>query len=217
MSSSRAMESEKKLPPRIQVRTKKDQLYNDVVSFFEKNGWEWTTGGVIHMGRSLYSNCKKLSGTSMDTINPLLIDPIPYLLSSKVLLDIHVTPLSFQNIERGHTPTWVQTHWRGMQVAWRPFFWAHGWRDQCGTLLGKALKNWLRPLKATVLTWMRKRKQWYSHCCFWRPCVQCVESDKWLSSNIESYLWSTQREGLLRPHFCSGFCTCWSTRAICPH
>ena len=35
MSSSRVRESEKKLPPRIQVRTKKDQLYNDVVSFFE--------------------------------------------------------------------------------------------------------------------------------------------------------------------------------------
>ena len=48
MSSSRAMKSEKKLPPRIQVRTKKDQLYNDVVSFFEKNGWEWTTGGDSH-------------------------------------------------------------------------------------------------------------------------------------------------------------------------
>ena len=44
MSSSRAMQSEKKLPPRVQVRTKKDQLYNDVVAFFEKNGWEWTTG-----------------------------------------------------------------------------------------------------------------------------------------------------------------------------
>ena len=33
MSSSRARESEKKLPPRVQVRTKKDQLYNDVVAF----------------------------------------------------------------------------------------------------------------------------------------------------------------------------------------
>ena len=48
MSSSRAMQSEKKLPPRVQVRTKKDQLYNDVVAFFEKNGWEWTTGADTH-------------------------------------------------------------------------------------------------------------------------------------------------------------------------
>ena len=39
MSSSRARESEKKLP----LRTKKDQLYNDVVYF-----WEWTTGGDSH-------------------------------------------------------------------------------------------------------------------------------------------------------------------------
>ena len=43
-----AREDGRKLPPRIEVRTKKDQLYNDVVSFFEKNGWEWTTGGDSH-------------------------------------------------------------------------------------------------------------------------------------------------------------------------
>jgi len=48
MSSSRARESQKKLPPRVQVRTKKDQLFNDLVSFPEKNGWEWTTGGDTH-------------------------------------------------------------------------------------------------------------------------------------------------------------------------
>ena len=45
MSSSRAMKDCAKLPSTIVVRTKKDQLYNDVIAFLEKNRWEWTTGG----------------------------------------------------------------------------------------------------------------------------------------------------------------------------
>ena len=59
------------------------------------------------MGRNLYSNCKKLSGTSMDTINPLLIDPIPYLLSSKVLLDITAFKTS-KEVTHQHEFRWTE-------------------------------------------------------------------------------------------------------------
>ena len=47
-TSSRAMQTTK-LPSTISVvRTKKDQLYNDLIGFLQKNRWEWTTGGESH-------------------------------------------------------------------------------------------------------------------------------------------------------------------------
>ena len=45
MNSQRALDAGKKLPPKIIATTKKDELFNDLVSFFEKEGWSWTRDG----------------------------------------------------------------------------------------------------------------------------------------------------------------------------
>ena len=103
MSSSRAMKDCAKLPSTIVVRTKKDQLYNDVIAFLEKNIDGNGPQEASHMGKSLYRDCMKLSGTSMGTTKSLLIALILYPLSSKASLV--TTPLSFRNTESGLTPT----------------------------------------------------------------------------------------------------------------
>ena len=47
MASQRAVDNAT-LPFKIQERNKKDKLFNDLVSFFESKGWEWSSGGRSH-------------------------------------------------------------------------------------------------------------------------------------------------------------------------
>ena len=47
MNSQRSTDS-KNMPSKKTERTKKDQLFNDIVTFFESKGWTWESGGESH-------------------------------------------------------------------------------------------------------------------------------------------------------------------------
>ena len=54
MNSQRALDAGKKLPPKIIAKTKKDELFNDLVSFFEKEGWSPGLGMESQLEESYY-------------------------------------------------------------------------------------------------------------------------------------------------------------------
>ena len=147
MSSSRARESEKKLPPQVQVRTKKDQLYNDVVAF-EKNGWEWTTHGDTH-GKKFVQQLQETLWY-IDGHHQSFADrshPIPSIFKSFVGYN---TPELSKHRKSSHTNMSSDTLKRRAGCL-KTFLLSPWMKRPVWDTIWKAIEE-LSPLKATVLT-----------------------------------------------------------------
>ena len=48
MEAQRNLSRSNQLPAQVTARNNKDQLFNDIVAFFEKKGWKWNDGGNSH-------------------------------------------------------------------------------------------------------------------------------------------------------------------------
>ena len=93
MNSQRALDAGKKLPPKIIAKTKKDELFNDLVSLFEKEGWSGL-GMENQLEESLLLHCRTACGMLMGIIKLLPIEVIPFLPFLKPLRNT-----MFQNLQ----------------------------------------------------------------------------------------------------------------------